>query len=229
MKDQYVGDVNDFAKYQLLRLCEPLFERLIVAWMLTEADGRADGAQIGYLQDPGRGELDIELFRALGEIVSMDRRSVAAVEESGVLGEAAFHSEPMPTEREGRSRYFGALGDLANPGSLLFLDPDNGIEVASVTAGRRHSERYVYWEELAALAASGGSLLVYQHFPRVERRGYLDTLLARLDEECGGRRTFAAYTSQVAFLFAVNDERAAEVREVVIERCTDSPILSFVE
>lgn len=229
MKDQYVGDVNDFAKYQLLRLCEPLFERLIVAWMLTKTDGRGDGERIGYLQDPGRGELDIELFRALGEIVSTNRRLVTAVEESGVLGEAVFHSGPMPTEREGRSAYFGALGKLACPSSLLFLDPDNGIEVASVAAGRRHSERYVYWEELAALAASGGSLLVYQHFPRVERRSYLADLLARLDEECGGRQTFAAYTSQVGFLFAVSDERAAEVREVVIKRCTDSPILSFAE
>ena len=229
MKDQYVGDVNDFAKYQLLRLCEPLFERLIVAWMLTETDGRGDGARIGYLQDPGRGELDIELFGALGEIVSSGRRSVTAVEESGVLGEAEFHSGPMPAEREGRSAYFSALGELAGPGSLLFLDPDNGIEVASVAAGRRHSERYVYWSELAALAERGGSLLVYQHFPRVERRRYLEVLLACLGEECGGRRTFVAYTSQVGFLFAVSEERAAKVREAVLERCADSPLLSFAE
>jgi hypothetical protein len=228
MKDQYVGDVNDFAKYQLLRLCEPLFERLIVAWMLTEADGRGDGERIGYLQDASRGELDIELFRALGEIVSSGRRSLAAIEESGVLGETEFHSAPMPAEREGRSAYFGALGELLGPDLLVFLDPDNGIEVASVTVGRRHSERYVYWQELAALAARGASLLVYQHFPRVERRKYLESLLERLGEECG-RQTFAAYTSQVGFLFAVSDERAAQVREAVLERCENSPLLSFAE
>ena len=229
MKDQYVGDVNDFAKYQLLRLCEPLFGRLVVAWMLTEADGRGDGARIGYLQDAGRGELDIELFRTLGEIVSSGQRSVAAIEESGVLGDAEFHRGLMPTEREGRSAYFSSLGELADSSSVIFLDPDNGIEVASVAAGRRHSERYVYWEELAALAARGASLLVYQHFPRVERRGYLADLLGRLGEESGGFRTFAAYTSQVGFLFAVSDEHGAQVREAVRQRCADSPLLSFTE
>jgi hypothetical protein len=229
MKDQYVGDVNDFAKYQLLRLCEPFFERLVVAWMLTEPDERGDGARIGYLQDPGRGEADIELFRALAEIVSNGDRSIAAVERSGILGEARHASELMPASREERANYFEAVGALGGVRSLTFLDPDNGIEVASVAAGRRHSERYVYWEELSGLAARGGSLLVYQHFPRVERRSYLEDLLMRLGEETGGLGTFAAFTPQVGFLFAVQDEHLASVREAIIERCADSSVLSFHE
>jgi hypothetical protein len=56
MKNQYVGDLIDFAKYGLLRALagaggERLF-RLGLVWYLTPDDGRDDGGRIHYLSEP---------------------------------------------------------------------------------------------------------------------------------------------------------------------------------
>jgi hypothetical protein len=227
MKDQYVGDVNDFAKYQLLRLAEEHFERVLVAWMLTPADGRGDGGQIGYLDDPANAAADPELFAALAKLVSRGERSVAALEASGALAECRFHSAQMPRGEPERARYFADLAAMADPGALVFLDPDNGIEVASVAKGASGAERYVYWSELEPLRAAGSSVLIYQHFPRVQRASYLDGLLTRLARKMGsGYEAFAAHTSRVGFLFALRAERG-RMRDTVARHCEQSPLLSF--
>jgi hypothetical protein len=225
LKDQYVGDVNDFAKYQLLRLAEAHFERVLVAWMLTTKDDKSDGGKIAYLDDPRNGAADPALFEALTALVGNGRRSVAALERCGVLPGCSFQSAPMPSKNNERTAYFEALAARANPNTLVFLDPDNGIEVASVAMGRSGAERYVYWSELGLLRDTGSSLLVYQHFPRVQRAPYLDGLLARLSATMSdGYELFAAYTARVGFLFALREEHRA-LREAVTQRCEESPLL----
>ncbi len=227
MKDQYAGDVNDFAKYQLLRVCSAHFDQIVIAWMLTEADGRSDGVHTRYLDDPRKGTADPELFETLRGLVATEERSVAAIEASAALPGHIFHSTPMPREEEERTAYFSALAELADPGSLLFLDPDNGIEVASIAKHARNSERYVYWDELRLLRDAGASVLVYQHFPRKERTEFLTAHLDRLGEELGPRyATFAAYTGRVGFLFGIREERASALRNAVLERCAIEPLLS---
>lgn len=228
MKNQYVGDVNDFAKYQLLRLAEAHFKRILVAWMLTANDGRSDGGQIGYLADPKNGVTDPELFEILADLVDEGRRSVTAVEASEALPGCSFYTAPMPRDAEERSRYFEALVEQANAETLVFFDPDNGIEVQSVALSARGAERYLYWNELGLLRDAGSSVLIYQHFPRVQRAPYLEKLLAQLHEEMGeGYESFAAHTSRVGFLFAVHEEYRS-LREAIAARCESSPLLSFI-
>lgn len=228
MKDQYVGDINDFAKYQLLRLAEAHFARVLVAWMLTAQDGRQDGGQIGYLMDVENGAADPELFETLARLIAADARSVAAVESSGALPECEFHSSPMPRTSEERARYFQTLAELADPNTLVFLDPDNGLEVQSAPKGSRGAERYLYWSELALLRETGSSVLVYQHFPRVQRPPYLKGLLARLNTEMGPEyKSFAAYTSRVGFLFSLRTMHDG-LRKAVKQRCESSPLLTFL-
>lgn len=222
-----MGDVNDFVKYQLLRLAKRHFERVLVGWMLTAADGRSDGGRIHYLKNPDYGAADPELYAALTELVGKGERSIEAIERSGTLAGCAFHSAPMPRGGAERTRYFAELADRADPNSLVFLDPDNGIEVASVAIGTSGSDRYVYWSELGLLRDAGCSILIYQHFPRVQRIPYLENLLTRLAAKMGdGYETFAAYTSRVGFLFALREEHTS-MRDTVIQRCKTFPVLSF--
>lgn len=228
MKDQYVGDVNDYAKYQLLRLAAPHFEPLIVAWMLTAGDGRGDGARIGYLSDPAWRTTDPELYDELAALVAAGERSVAAVERLRSLAACEFDPRPMPHGHEARSAHFAALAERATSDSLVFFDPDNGLEVPSAPKHRRGAERYLFWDELAPLRERGASVLVYQHFPRVPRPAYVERMLGRLGGEMGdGYTLFAAHTSLVAFLFAIREERATPLRDAVSERCAESTLLSF--
>ncbi len=228
LKDQYVGDVNDFCKYQLLRSMRRAFDSILIAWMLTAPDGRKDGGRVRYLENRVLRELDPELFDALSGIVENGNRSVGAVEESRILGDCRFWSKVMPVSPLGRREYFDGLMQHATPGSLIFFDPDNGLEVRSVPKHCQGSERYLFWDELALVREAGASAVVYQHFPRVQRPRYLEARLTRLRAVMGdGYRVFASHSSLVAFLFAVREDRAIDAQIALEGRC-QSTLLSFV-
>src|SRR5271155_718172 len=101
MKDQYIGDINDFRKYGLLRaLSSAHGGELRVCWMLTAADGRADGARVSYLEDASRfREFDAPLFDTLADLVAGDLRNTAALQAAGVLPNARFHPDVLTDDR----------------------------------------------------------------------------------------------------------------------------------
>jgi hypothetical protein len=183
MKDQYVGDYNDFVKYALLRAVLAQGLPLLVCWMLTESDGSSDGGKVAYLRQPERfRELDPENFDLMARLVGAGKRSVAAIEASGLLPGA---------------RYFPRTLEGDEPPAVVFLDADNGFEVAS----SRGSPKYVYWDEVANTYGRGHSVIVFQHFAREERSGHIRRLLERL-AELTGAQTFALRSANVGFFFA---------------------------
>ncbi len=95
MKDQYVADVNDYLKYALLRtLTDP--SATAVAWMLTPSDDRTDGQRLAYLEQPHAfAHLDPALFETLKVLVREGRRTVAAVQETGILEGALYASDVL--------------------------------------------------------------------------------------------------------------------------------------
>jgi hypothetical protein len=202
MKNQYFGDINDYRKYGLLRaLCGDELS-LAVCWMLTADDGSADGRRLEYLDRPRLFRpFDSALFDFLEEAVARDRvRDVRRIESSGLLGDAVFHRTLLADDLAQREMFFTEALRLARGRELLFFDPDNGLEVKSIGAGRRDSCKYLYRAELAAAWKAGHSLLVYQHFPRVSRRRYLRALAAETTAFLGAHRLVAAWTAHVAFL-----------------------------
>ncbi len=172
MKNQYVGDINDYRKYGLIRLLSDGGAlRLGVAWMLTPSDGRTDGAKTGYLTQPRRfAQHDRPLFAALHDMVHHQRRrTVTVIEDSGILPNARYFSDILADELPARQAHMNAVHRAAMDFDLLFFDPDNGLDVKSVPMGRRDSSKYFYRSELERFAATPASLLIYQHFPRVDR------------------------------------------------------------
>ena len=49
---------------------------------------------------------------------------------------------------------------------VVFVDPDNGVETASVQVHQRNGPKYAYLEELGQLAGGERSLVVYHHLSR---------------------------------------------------------------
>ncbi|MDY7109194.1 MAG: hypothetical protein SYC29_11220 [Planctomycetota bacterium] len=213
MKNQYFGDINDYRKYGLLRaLCGDGLS-LAVCWMLTADDGSADGRHLQYLDRPLLYRpLDPPLFDFLDEAVRGDGvRDVERIESSGLLGEAVFHRTRITDDLAQRAVFFAEALDVARGRALVFFDPDNGLEVKSVPPGRRGSCKYLCRAELAAAWEAGHSLLVYQHFPRVDRRRYLRELAAETTAALGATRLVAARTSHVAFLLLPQPAHAEQL------------------
>lgn len=224
MKDQYAGDVNDYLKYALLRELAGAHPGILqVCWMLTASDGRADGGRLAYLDDPERfAELDPEAFTALGALVRGGRRSVAAVQDAGLLGQARFHAALLGDEPAARERYFANLLAALGVEDLVFFDPDNGLPVASVTRGRRNSCKYLYWHELERALEERRSVCVYQHFPRVQRAVYVDTRVQALRERFPNHAAFAVSSSSVAHLVCARPTSARRLHRAAGELVTRS-------
>jgi hypothetical protein len=200
VKDQYVGDVNDYLKYATLRAWSSGGISAGLAWMKTERDLRTDGGLTGYLQQPElfRG-FDPDLFDGLSEIVA-DRRSIGAIVRARLLAHRFSYEELVNDSRPLRDTWFAGLAELDGQAPLLFLDPDNGLEVPSVPRGRAGSRRYLFLDEVRELHHREQAVCIYQHFPRVERRRYLNGQLRKLDSAWPGARTFALCSARIALL-----------------------------
>lgn len=201
MKNQYVGDKSDYLKYALLRAIRRHAEvPLEVCWMLTPSDHGPDGKENGYLEQPGKyREVDPELFDFLAGLVKKPDRTVADIER-GPLASAGFQSDLLSDSPGLRAPYFDEVVASTKPGSLVFFDPDNGLEIASKRRGRKDSNKFLYWDEMERLAA-GRSLLIFQHWNRTAR----DELVAMMREQLLARfpdhRIFDLRGPKVLYLF----------------------------
>lgn len=176
MQDRYVGNIGDFVKYGLLRAIRGT-RRLGVAWYLHSDIGPpGDGKDTAYLQHPDEWRhLDTELFDALKELIH-DRRSVANIQESGILGDAVFAAEGLVVaevqthDRERwRSRWFNRIKRQLAGCDLVFADPDNGLVPDDrFRPARKVDAKRIPLSEAMALG-EGRTAVVYHHNTR--RRG----------------------------------------------------------
>ena len=209
MQDRYAGDIGDFGKYGLLRaLCGedehgPAL-RLGVLWYAFEGDAEespGDGGHTSYVHSERGGRFeacDPELFAIMRAIVCGDARSIAEVEKRGALpSDTLYFSRPLKfrgmkpgTPRElKRQRWIEAAQRAVRAASVVFVDPDNGLETASVGQLTAKGPKYVYHDDLDALLDGRRSVVVYhqlgrqQHKQQIKRR--LGELQDRLDTPKG--------------------------------------------
>jgi hypothetical protein len=216
VKNQYFGDINDYRKYGLLRQLSGAGQiSTAVCWMLTPDDGRTDGSLVTYLHQPATWRrFDPELFDCLKDLVlGQNRRDVRAAESAGILPTCRFFDEVLADDRAGRAAYFESFFELAQGCELIFFDPDNGIEVKSKPYGRKGSSKYIYWRELTASFSRGHSLLIYQHFPRVPRRPFIDAKARELVEKTGADEVYSFRTPRVVFFLVPQERHREDFRE----------------
>jgi hypothetical protein len=182
MQDRYVGDVGDFAKYALLRALagapSPTPIRLAVVWCwFPDESHNNDGRHVSYLRSSEFAKLDSELHKVLNDIVKSGRRSVSAIASSGTLPlETVFYDAPvslpnsiaLTSKDRARNRraWLDACLKSTADCDLVFFDPDNGLEVASVPKHHTKAGKYIYWSELARFWQRGNALLIYHHSNR---------------------------------------------------------------
>ncbi|MGQ9663671.1 MAG: hypothetical protein ACUVWX_15280, partial [Kiritimatiellia bacterium] len=218
MKNQYFGDVNDYRKYGLLRALQSEGEgSLLVAWMLTPDDGGRDGALRSYLEAPSKwSKYDPELFAGLaGLLRSAPRPSVSLIEGSSLLPRASYYSAVVPDGRRERDKWDTNLLRAAAGVDLVFMDPDNGIEVRSRPVGRKGSSKYVTWHEIEWVWKASCSVLIYQHFRREPRQDFAERLAEELRSRTGAGFVEAFRTPRVLFLLAAQDRHAQRFREAI--------------
>jgi hypothetical protein len=191
MQNRYVGDVGDFGKYGLLRaLCLPSSDgnrglSLGVVWYLVPDEGHnADGKHTSFLNPAhanvvGYRDCDSFLYDTLAEIVEGKARHVTSIRNSKIFpAGTVFFEEPLtfdgmphigPAAREARLRHRSewlqrALEATAGS-DVVFVDPDNGLEVKTQRHTRR-GPKHVFFDELVPYLRRGQSLVIYHQMAR---------------------------------------------------------------
>ena len=164
MQDRYAGDIGDFGKLGLLRALNAAGLSIGVNWYrttplaseLTRDDGR-------YRIPKNLFHCDVELAKALFEISQSDNpeRSVKALEEAKLIDGAVYFSELVRIAD--RLEWHREAMTTLRCCDLVFLDPDNGLLVKSVSPNSARSVKYALYEEVGKYVAAGKSAVIYNH------------------------------------------------------------------
>jgi len=182
MKNQYFGDIRDLFKYDLIqRILKEIssLQKFTFIPMLTKYEPkRGDGNKrdfarakkdgrpgtnnerlVGFLKKYGEIDKDKRDFTKIGNYFKSKGSKVLIYKDKG-------HEY---FEHKARDRYFkNILGDYLHK-SLVFVDPDIGLEVKNST------EKHLLYSEVRKLydcMDEGSILMIYQHFPREDHKNY---------------------------------------------------------
>jgi len=180
MQNRYAGDVGDFGKFGLLREIQRHSgcASIGINWYLTpDENGNADGKHVRYLKRPGFSDCDPQLYRKMASVVN-NQRTVAVLENAELVTNAIYYNNVLEVPNYDFSRadwHNHALEKLKNA-NVVFLDPDNGVQVPDVVVTPARSIKYVMVEELTDYLTRGQSVIVYNHRARENESIYLSRL-----------------------------------------------------
>ena len=204
MKNQYVGDVNDFFKYSILEIIErELGKKILVVWMLTQSEGM----DIKYSHYKDKNEI---LFFKLEKIISSNKRNVKAIEE--IYTNYSYHSVFL--EKRTRLNYFNDVEEKSKKSNsnLIFFDPDIGI---SYNISEKDNE-HLYWDEVKRFWELDKDLLIYQHFKRQNWNKYMVELKKYIKRDLKGVFLIPIKTENVMFLYLSHEDVKGKLIKSVI-------------
>lgn len=174
MQNRYAGDIGDYFKLAILRVIAPGNALGVAWWLFPDETHNGDGRHTAYLDALAVWRyIDPPLFDALASMVRSGERSVQALQAHALLDGATYYSQPISSPEIGsrarraeRDLWMEGLTRWASDRDVLFLDPDNGLEPATYSAGSAKAGKSVTVDEIMRLTFGNRPLLVYHHQTR---------------------------------------------------------------
>jgi hypothetical protein len=178
----FFGDTRDVFKFDLVRHIMKAFPDLAsftFVPMLTEDDTtpgtkKTATKDLGLAQKNGKaGTGNHELMVDMGHLQEIDDdlayfNGIRSYFKKENIIVDVLHKDTFSHEH--RENYFKAVFENFPGKSLIFLDPDTGLEVKNPT------QRHLLFDEVKKIynhMDNKSVLMIYQHIPRVVRPGYL--------------------------------------------------------
>ena len=208
MKNQYFGDIRDLFKYDLIENIvgqSRILERCIWIPMLTANDASLDGEKRSrpkagwqnqelkaFLDSYNKGRSERNISHLQGVRFFRQPRVVvfSLHRDNGDFLPDFTHSS--------RQTYFAEVEGALRPNSLLFLDPDTGIETPS-----RRRERHVLLREVANLHSAmdaSSVLMIYQNHRMVQRTEFFRVVAQSIVQE-RNRPPLYVSDNEICFFF----------------------------
>jgi hypothetical protein len=165
VQERYLGDSHDFLKYAFLRHMHKAGGwRIGLNWYLThhaqvDRPGSNDGEMRHLLKGGKWQSLDPELLEALRPYDLRTNRRIADFERAGILPRGTgYFSELL--RADSRPAWHTRAREALAASDLVFLDPDNGLEVKSMTA--RTAPKYALYAETLDYFRAGKIVIAIQ-------------------------------------------------------------------
>lgn len=227
MKKQYLGDVRDLFKYDLIqRILEGIssLQGFTFIPMLTRDDPRRrDGNKRDFdkAKERGRpGRNNEKLIKCLKKYKNKDKRNFTEIKKHFQSRgfEVRIHEERgnkyFTNNNRMRDEYFKNIPVGLLHKSLVFVDPDIGLQIKNST------EKHLLYSEVKFLydhMDEDSILMIYQHFPREDHEEYLSRRANELREVTEDSPIYISDNEIIFFLLTKNDKLTSQL-EGIIER-----------
>ncbi|MCC4771904.1 hypothetical protein FXV91_17565 [Methanosarcina sp. DH2] len=223
MKNQYFGDLRDLFKYDLiLHILDRIdLQQLTFIPMLTKNDSLNEGNKRDFCNakscnSPGTGNGELVKFLEQYKDVTVDERSIGYIEShfnsAGHKISIYNGQKGLYFEQQVRKKYFSGIPDESLIKSLIFIDPDIGLEV------QRSREKHLLYSEAKSLynrMDQNSIIMIYQHFPRIKHRDYLSTRSQELKELTAGLPLYIS-DNEIIFFFLAKNENTKNLLEQIL-------------
>ena len=179
MKNQYTGDIGDYSKLGMLRAINKADFSLGINWYLTPDEPThsktvTDGKYTDYLKNDCDTP-DKELFQHLKSIVKSKNRAVKYLEHNKLWVNTLFFDNILESKNRG-VWHNQALKKLYGK-TIIFCDPDNGLEVKSTKPTSKNGNKYITYQEAVDYYKHGSSVIIYNHRDRKPETDYIKRFL----------------------------------------------------
>ena len=109
----------------------------------------------------------------------------------------------------GREEYFHNIPDTFLKSAVIMVDPDNGFEVKAATPSKFHKYiKYAEARDLYERMDANSVLIIYQHFPMIKRRVFLDGLHGRIQDELDCLEPVTVFSSSIGLIILAKNAAA---------------------
>ena len=207
MKNQFFGDNKDLFKYDLVQQITKAKSRLVDHFtfipMLTEPGEKEHGRDTNRKKAKA-GKKNKNLLCFLNQCVAEGRRNIKEL-ESYLEKEhikATIYGRDKYFCREESQEYFSQIQDKLLRKSLIFVDPDNGLEIDK--SGKEH----ILYSEVKTLydrMAKNSILMVFQYFPHENHPKYLSWRAKDLKDKIEGDLPLHIDNDKIIFFFLTKE------------------------
>lgn len=213
MKNQYFGDNRDLFKYDLIYqiIQAGLVNHFTFIPMLTKNDDSKQGGKRN--RDKAKaGTKNSDLVDFLNEFEDKGKRDIKQLksffEKKRV--KMTIYKKDEYFSYVWRKEYFEQIENKLLSNSLIFVDPDIGLEVKRT---RDKHIRYCEVESLYERMDKSSILMIYQHFPRMRTRNYIQKYFCERSEKLkkiAGELPIYIEDNEIRLFFLVKDKSLRE-------------------
>jgi len=213
MKNQYFGDNRDLFKYDLiLRIIKEIGSVNHFTFVPMLRPNMPDGEgtkREGEKRDRDKakaGTGNEELKNFLDKFEDKSKRDIEQLKsffKKHDIGMTMYYGKNKYFSHQQRQEYFEQLENELSQKSLVFVDPDIGLQV-KITR-----DKHIKYSEVKGLYEhmdTSSILMIYQHFPRKVHQQYLNTRSKELKEKVAGDWPICIDDNEIIFFFLTKDK-----------------------